>query len=245
MNQSRLLSVIYATAMSFVFSCAQAFPVSGQGTWETTLQGRDLDGNSATFEAYYDTVLDISWLADANAGGALTNWADANAWVAGLNINGITDWRMPTMVDTGPPGCDLSFSGGTDCGYNVQTTSGATVYSELASLFNDTLDNKPFYDNSGNGRQSGWGLSNTGPFRNIVPSDYYWSATEYVTDTDEAWIFHSSFSLQTHGNKNYSAYAWAVHSGDVSATVVPAPAALWLFGSGLIGLLGMARSNKA
>lgn len=36
------------------------------GTWQTTLQGRDLDGNATTFEAYYDTVLDITWLADAN-----------------------------------------------------------------------------------------------------------------------------------------------------------------------------------
>ncbi len=36
------------------------------GTTHAALQGRDLDGNLATFEAYYDTVLDITWLADAN-----------------------------------------------------------------------------------------------------------------------------------------------------------------------------------
>lgn len=31
------------------------------GTWETRLQGRDLDGNAATFEACYDTALNITW----------------------------------------------------------------------------------------------------------------------------------------------------------------------------------------
>lgn len=46
---------------------ARAAGVPGQGTWETTLQGRDLDGNSANgFEAYYDTVLNITWLGNAN-----------------------------------------------------------------------------------------------------------------------------------------------------------------------------------
>jgi len=43
-----------------------AVGVSGQGTWETTLQPRDLSGSPTTIEAYYDTVLDITWLVDAN-----------------------------------------------------------------------------------------------------------------------------------------------------------------------------------
>lgn len=42
--------------------------VPGQGTWKSTLKARDLDGDSSTGEAYYDTTLDITWLADANAG---------------------------------------------------------------------------------------------------------------------------------------------------------------------------------
>ena len=69
MNKSLLLSAVCACALSSISIPTHAVGVSGQGTWETTLQGRDLDGNAATFEAYYDTVLDITWLADANAAG--------------------------------------------------------------------------------------------------------------------------------------------------------------------------------
>ena len=40
-------------------------------------------------------------------------------------------------------------------------------------------------------------------------------------------------------------YAWAVHDGDVGAAVVPLPAAAWLFGTGLLGLIDMARKKVA
>ena len=56
------ISVVSALACSAV---AQALPVLGQGTWETTLQARDLNGDSVT-DAYYDTSLNITWLANAN-----------------------------------------------------------------------------------------------------------------------------------------------------------------------------------
>jgi len=32
------------------------------------LQARDFDGDTNTVEGYYDTALDITWLADANYG---------------------------------------------------------------------------------------------------------------------------------------------------------------------------------
>jgi len=238
--KSCLLSTISACAIAFVSLSAQAVPVSGQGTWESTLQGRDLDGNAATYEAYYDTVLDITWLADANANG-LMNWDAANTWANNLDVNGVTGWRLPTMVDTGAPGCDFAYTG-TDCGYNVQTGSAATtVYSEMASLFYDTLGNLAYYDTSGTGPQSGWGLTNTGPFSNLQSNDY-WSGLEYAPGTGSAWFFSFGGGPQSSGFKADSRYAVAVRPGDVSA--VPVPAAVWLFGSGLIGLLGLAKRKR-
>ena len=43
-------------------------------------------------------------------------------------------------------------------------------------------------------------------------------------------------------DKFFSLRSWAVQTGDVSA--VPVPAAVWLFGSGLLGLIGVARRNS-
>lgn len=90
-------------AMSLA-GAAQAVGVPGQGTWETTLQARDLDGNLANGpEAFYDTTLDVTWLADANQNGPM-NWEAAKTWAANLNVNGVTGWRLPSYIDTGSPG---------------------------------------------------------------------------------------------------------------------------------------------
>ena len=70
--------------------------------------------------AVYDTDLNITWLANANVNGPMS-WTAANTWAANLSIvdavNNITygNWRLPTVTDTGTPGCDNAYSG-TDCG---------------------------------------------------------------------------------------------------------------------------------
>lgn len=248
-----ILSVTLAGVGLLNAGFANAVAVSGQGTWEATLQGRDLDGNLATFEAYYDTALNITWLADANyanssgyitigaSGGpnayGVMTWANAMNWAAGLNINGITGWRLPTVTDAGTPGCDWDLNG-TDCGYNVNVATG-----EMARMFYETLGNQAFYNTSGV-PQAGYGLTNTGPFSNIEPT-VYWSATELATDTfSTSWYFNFGLGGQDRRNKAYDGYAWAVHSGDVGASTVPVPAAVWLLGSGLAGLIGVARRRK-
>ena len=228
-----VLTLIAALGFS---GAVHAAAISGQGTWESTLQGRDLDGNLATAEAYYDIVLGITWLADANYAGITMTWADANAWATGLDPygSGITGWRLPTVTDTGAPGCEFAFAG-TECGYNVDTAT-----SEMASMFYDTLGNTPYADASGNLAQVGWGLSNTGPFRDLQPY-YYWSGTEYPLLPFRAWDFNFGSGSQGYIGKRAELYAWAVHAGDVGASAVPVPAAVWLFGSGLLGLIGIAR----
>jgi hypothetical protein len=88
MVKSRLIGALCASfcLMNVFVTPVHAIGVSGQGTWETTLQARDLDGNTSTIEAYYDTDLDITWLANANYAGTTMNWTTANAWAAGLSI---------------------------------------------------------------------------------------------------------------------------------------------------------------
>ena len=92
-----------------------------------------------------------------------------------------------------------------------------------------------FYNVLGN--SAGAPLSNTGPFNNIQ-TDLYW-LTEYAPNPGTAWYFNMGYGGQGAQNKAYENYAWAVQSGDISA--VPVPAAVWLFGSGLVGLFVIAK----
>jgi len=84
--------------------------------------------------------------------------------------------------------------------------------------------------------------SNYDLFSNVLSAPYL-SATEFAPDPSSAWNFLFSGGGQFANEKGFPFYAWAVHSGD--ASVVPVPAAVWPFGSGLLGLIGIARRKKA
>lgn len=58
--QARICQAAAMLASLFWLPSVHAAAVTGQGTWETTLQARDLDGNGVT-DAFYDTSLDITW----------------------------------------------------------------------------------------------------------------------------------------------------------------------------------------
>lgn len=232
----------YALSLLLAATCtlANALPavVSGQGTWETTLQGRDLDGDASTYEAYYDTVLNITWLADANYSKTsgyseygYMNWGVAKTWVAQLNINGVTGWRLPDVKPLNGIGFNNSYSpaGTTDRGYNITSTQ-----SELAHLFHVTLGNDSYYNTSGSIPPSGWSSNNTGPFSNFQFGDL-WYGVESALDTREAWGFGTYNGYQGLYPKNYVFSAWAVRSGDVA--VVPEPESFALMGMGLAALM--------
>jgi hypothetical protein len=204
--------------------------------------------------AFYDTDANLTWLTDAaylktqylNSGGAegdsngRTSWAYATSWVENLNIAGVTGWRLPAVFDIGDDGCNYSYSG-TDCGYYVDFASG-----ELANLFTNVLGNVPYKTGSGITDISVDYNSTpySGPFKNVAANTgYYWSSTTDVTATNKAWVFSTSTRDQITASKTGSSLrTWAVQSGDVEA--VPVPAAFWLFTSGLLGLVGMAKRKK-
>ena len=191
------------------------------------------------YQAYYDTDADLTWLADANAAGKTMIWVDANNWAANLDVAGVTGWRLPDTIDVGNDGATYTnLYQGVDYGYNI------TTHSELSNMFYNVLGNTAWYYT--NGVPTGctsplYCLTNTGPFSNIQTSNY-WSATEYLPNTDDTWGFVMRNGFQGILTKASSFNAWAVHDGDVSA--VPLPAAVWLFGSGLISLIGFARRKS-
>lgn len=204
------------------------------GAAHAALQGRDLDGNTATFEAYYDTDLDITWLANANyaktsgydADGKMT-WTAANTWAANLSFfNPLTNqtydnWRLPTTLQP-----DAS------CGTNVAWSYGAgCTGSEMGHLFYAEL--------GGTAYQSI--LASADPdlakFTNLQ-AYHYWSATELAPGTgiaDIAFDFDFGYGSQSLGDVSNRVYALAVSPGDVAAVPEAGTWAMMLAGLGLIG----------
>jgi hypothetical protein len=212
---------------------AQAQSVSGQGTWETTLLGRDINRNAVaatdTSAVYlYDTTLNVTWLRDANVNGQVT-WDAATAWAANLVTgsggNTISDWRLPSMADASA--LDLPTFGGTNSGYNPTTSS-----SEMASLFFTTLGNKSYFNTSGV-YQAGYGLTNTGSFQNMHNYFTYWLGTELTADPTAAWLFDSVNGRQGAYFKAAQFNALALRPGDV-LTPVPEPETYAMLLAGLV-----------
>ncbi len=208
------------------------------------------------YQAYYDDVLDVTWLADANLAATNTfgvagifsngtmSWDKAIDWIAALNdasYLGAGDWRLPKVTPLNGIGFlyDVSYDGSTDYGFNQSapdTAFAGSTGSEMAHLFFNTLGNKGYCDPLAStldycaNPQPGWGLTNAGPFVNLNAS-YYWSGTAYPFSTPAAWDFSFGPGAQDITVASQPFNTWAVRSGDIA--VVPAPPALWLLGSAL------------
>lgn len=209
---------------------ARAVGVPGQGSWETTLQARDIDKDGVT-DAFYDTALNITWLRASRYEGM--PWSAAKAW-AEQDRFGLSGWRLPKTKDTGAPGCDLNYTGGTDCGFNPD--SSVATGSEWAHLFYQSLGNKGLYAPGTRDAQAGFGLSNTGNFLNLNPDGIAWSGTEYAPEAGSAWYFEFQWGVQHFMPKdNRYSNVMAVRDGDVAAAV-PEPQTYVMLLMGLVAL---------
>lgn len=257
----RLKTIVAAFALGAA-GLTHAMPVSGLGTWETTLFARDHLGRALSWAEvqadpgaaayFYDATLDVTWLANMNVQAVGVTWWQADAWARGLADFG-GGWRLPTIIDSGAPGCDAAYAspgyfGGTDCGYNVQTQVGS-AYSEWAHLFTVTLGNLAAFDTAGNGRGApgvDFGLVNTAFFRDMA-SGSYWSGTELGDTAMGAYYFSTSLGYQGPAGrygKDQRLLATAVRAGDVALNV-PEPQSLALALVALVGVGVTARQRAA
>jgi len=198
----------------------------------------------------YDDVLEITWLQDANHSAAdvcipgdscpdgLMTWYSANAWASGLeyydSVRGVIwdDWRLPSAYNQD--------GSGPDSGWNISSSEmGHMYYNNLGGTCGGTCGGGGFP-----GATFTDGYGNTVSFQDLQQNGY-WASPKF--DHEEymatyAWYFYFTTGYQHYGTPGATLYAWAVRDGDVGAA--PIPSALWLLGSGLIGIVGIRRKIK-
>jgi len=177
----------------------------------------------------YDDDIDLTMMQDMNyvmtsgydADGYLT-YQEAVAWVDQLTFGGFTDWRLPSVA----PCFDLNelCPGLGELGH--------IYYDELGG----TIEEGP-----------GWTPPDLSIFDNAL-SGRYWAAPEFDC-CGTGYSTHAWWYTLLNGSQDewpidivFSEHVWAVRDGNP----VPAPGAIWLFVSGLLGMLGVARlKNRA
>ena len=174
----------------------------------------------------YDSDQDITWTENGSING-LGNWYGQVAWADGYSqthsvYGTFDDWRLPTTLQP-DPSCDVQYDPGG--GFSVQGRGDGCTGSEMGHLFNV------------------YGISSGtwGPF-SYVENYFYWSGTDYAPNNSSAWTYYTHGSQFPQDKLGYFV-AWAVMDGDVAASVVPIPATVYLFASGL-GLLGWFRKKS-
>ena len=200
-------------------------------------------------EIIYDTDWNISWIADAglqfsntfgldtSSSSGFLSLSKAQEWIQAMNTSnylGFNDWRLPTTL-VPDASCGAS---------NPPTGSYNCAGSEMGHLFYDEF--------SGVAGQSIRSYLNTDPdvdlFSNFSNFSEYWSST--TSGSSFAWVFDFDRGNQFEANKSGALSALVVRNGggelpDYVASPVPVPAAIWLFCSGLLGLVGISQTKES
>lgn len=229
---STLKTIICASAIVLAtLGQSHAGPVTGQGTWENTLQSRDLD-HDGIVDAFYDTQLNITWLRKIEVSGK--SQAQAVDWIGQLTFAGYDDWRLPEINRGTLGSCPIwpDPTSGSDCGYNVLTKIGDTVYSEIAHLYYVTLGNKAAcapgeYPCFTYPLGPGEGLTNTALFIDLIRDPWYVIS---VPKDGKLWNFgmYSGYQTDWFGTARGDLAVMAVRDGDV-ASAIPEPSTWMLF----------------
>jgi hypothetical protein len=183
----------------------------------------------------YDTDLNVTWYDASHVAGT---WAEAVDWTAGLTVEGVSGWRLPSSKQ-GP--YTWGYDGTTTGGYNITSSEmGHLFYAELGNSgeFGTLGVETPVLFDDSDVQNT---IHNSGPFANLKFGDLwgdgnadYWSSTG-AAGTNGIWAFDTTYGGQDNMDKVSAGiygpgYAIAVHEGNV-----PEPMTLAILGLG--GLL--------
>lgn len=185
------------------------------------------------------------------AGGAAIGTITTDGTIGQLNNANITEWNI--SVDVNGDGISQTTSSSDD-GQSafLYLPAGYSPLSATAnSLIFDFDQDYPLY---GGGGVPGIELRTYGVADYESGGFAFWGARSISTggnsfyqgiklrETQAVWN-NDTWSHDTTSYNSFTAYTGALEIASISA--VPVPAAVWLFGSGLIGLAGVARRKKA
>jgi hypothetical protein len=220
------------------------------GNWETTLKARDLNGDGLA-DAFFDTQLKVTWLANADAAAGtkyddstdctvcdtstatdgLLLWSSANSWAKSLTLGGVTGWRLP----------NTNVEGGILDAYLDEGVVGDPNKVELQHMYYVTL-----------GLSGTSSAAHIGPFAGVSPNFAIWTSS--AGQQQLGGLQYGNTAAASFGTP--FAQAWAVHDGDIGAnldsetnviitTAVPEPGtyALMLGGLAFVGWRARRRST--
>lgn len=124
-------------------------------------------------------------------------------------------------------------SRGTDWLLPYTAGSGSGIYktdSEFGHLFYTELNNTNLT-----------GLVNTGPFENLMGNPYYWFHN-YINGS--YWYFDVTNGFQYETSYSNTPQGYGIARLDAVVTPTPIPGAIWLMGSGILGLIGLKGRKK-
>lgn len=165
-----------------------------------------------------------------------------NTTTAGASHSG-----APTAGDTGTIDAPWGFFGNTGTDFNVVAITGSTTAGLNMSGWRVSWNGIPSINMGGGAWATGTGTGHTGATGTFVSGvgNFTWSGV-YGT----AYTLNYRATVPIGDPSGFGGVKYELHlEGIVTAAppAVPVPAAAWLFGSGLMGLVGVARrkANKA
>lgn len=206
----------------------------------------------------YDTVLNVTWLQDANYAktsgydsDGYMNWDAANSWATNLVYHDIvtntdlTGWRLPSNIPVGTNwNYTYSYNGSTDVGYNIITPASELGYMYYVNLgLKGALSAAGVYQpDFGVFRNGTVGAPTTVGLVNNLQSETYWSGTEYSFYL--SWVFSPVFGYQDLYVRSAGAAAWAVRPGDVAIVPEPGSSTLLLAGLAFLAVVTKVRRQR-